>query len=180
MEAWVVQNGMRYMFKVEFLYRYVSEGWYTTHYFAGTITEEQFLHDKEMLYGAIMASNKDNPAANKYINMYAPTANGLATWYCFMQDDGGLDNMIQKKCKIDMELACPYDSRYKGGVLTLLDDMESTWICLENLDSNEAISDDKKIWLIDGKLANTKYSTICMNAMKLPGGDTLISFLKHL
>jgi len=58
--------------------------------------------------------------------------------------------------------------------------MESTWIHLENLDSNEAISDDKKIRLIDGKLANTKYSTICMNAMKLPEGDTLTGFLKHL
>jgi len=47
-----------------------------------------------------MASNKDNPAANKYINMYAPTADGLATWYCFMQDYGGLDNMIRKKHEI--------------------------------------------------------------------------------
>jgi len=93
-EAWVVQNGMRYMFKTEFLDRYVTDGWHTAHRFAGTTTEDQFQHDKEMLYGAIMASNKDNPAANKYINMYAPTADGLATWYCFMQDYGGLDNMI--------------------------------------------------------------------------------------
>jgi len=93
-ESWAVQNGMRYMFKTEFLDRYVTKGWSTAHRYAGTnITEDQFIHDKEVLYGAIMASNKDNPVANKYINMYEKTADGLATWYCFMQDYGGLDNM---------------------------------------------------------------------------------------
>jgi len=62
------------------------------------------LHDKEVLYGAIMASNKDNPTANEYIHMYHKMADGLATWYCFLQDYGGLDNMIQKKQEINLEL----------------------------------------------------------------------------
>jgi len=58
--------------------------------------------------------------------------------------------------------------------------MESTWIQIENLDSNKVISNNKKIQLINGKLASTEYSNICMSAMKLPGGNTLVRFLKHL
>ncbi len=71
---------MHYLFKQEFIKQYVKEGWYTAHAYAGTgITEDQFIHDKEVLYGAIMASNKDNPAANKYISLYKKTADGKAT-----------------------------------------------------------------------------------------------------
>jgi len=98
MEAWAMQYSMQYMFKEEFILRYIQEGWYTVHCYARTgITEEQFMHSKEVLYGAIMSSNKDNPAANKYISMYEKSAHGLAMWYCFLQDYGGLDNLIRKK-----------------------------------------------------------------------------------
>jgi len=180
-EAWAIQYGMRYMFKEEFLLRYVQEGWYTAHWYAGTgITEEQFMHDKEVLYGVIMSSNKDDPAANKYISMYKKPADGLAMWYCFMQDDGGLDNLIRKKQAINLELLQPFVSKYKGGLLAFLDNIESSWVHLENLDSNETISEDKKIHFIDGKSANTAYSTFSINAMEFPGGDMLTGYLKHM
>jgi len=69
-KAWAVQLKMHYLFKNEFMEHYSKEVWHTTHAYARTgITKDQFKHDKEVLYGAIMASNKDNPTANKYISM---------------------------------------------------------------------------------------------------------------
>jgi len=84
----------------------------------------------------------------------------------------GLDNLICKKHKIDLELLWPYDPKYKGGVLAFIDTIKLAWVQLENLDYNETVCDDKKIWFIDGKLANTKYSMFSINFMKFPGGRT--------
>ncbi len=143
------------------------------------VTEEQVQHDKEILYRALMFSCQDIPAA-KYITQQEHTANGLTTWYNFLQDYGGRENLKIKKKAIGEILTRSYNPSYKGGTLQFLDNMESAWIQLESLDSADQFSDEYKILLISEKFANTEYSQMVMFSLEYPECKMLPGFLQKL
>jgi len=178
-EAWMVQNGMQYLLREDFMATYATGRWYTARHYTGTITEEQFNYDKEILFGALMSSCKEIPS-EKYKCQHEHNADGIMTWYHFLLDYGSRDSKQSIKHKIDIQLAKPYDAHYKVGALQYLDDIQSAWVHLENLDAKDALDDKQKICYITGKFACTKHSFSTVNSQKLPGRDTWDSFWKSL
>jgi len=108
-ESWAIQNSLDYIVDPDFISTYMdhAQPWKATKkelIFLEDISLKQFMHDWKVLYGAIKSGTRISSPNNKYIVDHACDKDGVITWYKFLKDYNGEDNICAKMTDLMLDV----------------------------------------------------------------------------
>ena len=138
MEGFYIQNKGRFMFDPNFQKLYCQLGvdkivGHPSLQLSMNLTKTMLIEAREHLFGSIQISTKKAITVHKYLNKYKDTLDGILVWIALLKekDNGGnidvrIQNLFAKTQK-------SFTTKYPGGLLKFVHDLESTYAELDTL-----------------------------------------------
>ena len=146
LEGFYIQNNASFLFNPSFQSLYCEFGLdrvigHPDLPISLNLTRDMLISARQHLFGSIQISTRKSVTIHKYLNKYRDTLDGILVWVSLVREKDNDGNIEVQISNLLHKAQRPFHSKYPGGLLKYVNDLESIYAELDMLDATVDPSD---------------------------------------